>query len=219
MASELILLEMKVSPFAPRVKIALREKGLEFEAREEDLHNKSSLLLEMNPVHKQIPVLIHNGKPICDSFTIVQYIDEVWNHKSPLLHSDPFERARARFWTDYIDKKIYPSARKLWIAPEGETQDAAKKELLESFKTLEAELGEQPYFGGKSFGAFDISLITYYCYFHAFERLGNFSMVEECPKLVEWGERCMEKESVSKSLCDPITIYEEALETRRKLGV
>ena len=106
MADEIILLDFWPSMFGMRVKVALAEKGLEYEFREEDLRNKSPLLLEMNPVHKKIPVLIHNGKPICESLIIVQYIDEVWKDKSPLLPSDPYQRAQARFWADYIDKKV-----------------------------------------------------------------------------------------------------------------
>ena len=105
-SDQVTLLDLWVSPFAMRVKIALAEKGIEFESREEDLSNKSPLLLEMNPVKKQIPVLIHNGKPVCESLIIVQYIDEVWTHKSPLLPRDPCQRAHARFWADYIDKKV-----------------------------------------------------------------------------------------------------------------
>ncbi|TKY49324.1 Glutathione S-transferase 3 [Spatholobus suberectus] len=62
--------------------------------------------MRMNPIHKKIPVLIHNGKPICESAIIVQYIDEVWKDKAPILPSDPYERAQARFWVDYIDKKV-----------------------------------------------------------------------------------------------------------------
>lgn len=105
-AGEVVLLDLFFSPFATRVRIALAEKEVEFESREEDLSNKSPLLLKMNPVNKQIPVLIHKGKPICESLTIVQYIDEVWNHKSPLLPSHPYQRAHDRFWADYIDKKV-----------------------------------------------------------------------------------------------------------------
>jgi glutathione S-transferase len=68
---------------------------------------KSPLLLQMNPVHKKIPVLIHNGKPIAESLIAVQYIDEVWNDKSSLLPSDPYQRSQARFWADFADKKVY----------------------------------------------------------------------------------------------------------------
>lgn len=106
MADEVILLDNAFSPPAIRVRIALNEKGIAYESREEDLSNKSSLLLEMNPVHKMIPVLIHNGKPICESLIIVEYINELWNNTSPLLPSDPYERAHSKFWADYIDKKV-----------------------------------------------------------------------------------------------------------------
>ena len=94
------------SMFSMRVQVALAEKGIEYENKEEDLANKSPLLLEMNPVHKKIPVLIHNGKPVCESLIIVQYIDEVWHDKNPLLPSDPYQRAQARFWADFVDKKV-----------------------------------------------------------------------------------------------------------------
>ena len=106
MADEIVLLSTWPSMFGTRVRIALAEKGLKYEYKEEDLWNKSPLLLMMNPVHKKIPVLIHNGKPISESMIIVEYIDEVWNHKSPLLPTDPYQRAQARFWADYVDKKV-----------------------------------------------------------------------------------------------------------------
>ncbi|KAJ9672873.1 hypothetical protein PVL29_026219 [Vitis rotundifolia] len=107
MAEEIILLDAWSSMFGMRVRIALAEKGLKYEYREEDLSNKSPLLLEMNPVHKKIPVLIHNGKPICESLIIVEYIDEVWKDRSPLLPSDPYQRAQARFWADFVNKKSF----------------------------------------------------------------------------------------------------------------
>ena len=106
MAGEVVLLNFWPSLFGLRVKIALAEKCIKYESKEEDLSNKSPLLLEMNPIIKQIPVLIHNGKPVCESLIIVQYIDEVWNNKSPLLPSDPYQRAQARFWADFVDKKV-----------------------------------------------------------------------------------------------------------------
>ncbi|XWS51124.1 hypothetical protein CRYUN_Cryun12cG0149800 [Craigia yunnanensis] len=58
---------MWASPFSKRVELALKLKGIPFEYVEEDLKNKSPLLLQYNPVHKKIPILVHNGKPIAES--------------------------------------------------------------------------------------------------------------------------------------------------------
>lgn len=102
----IVLLDFWGSPYATRVKIALKEKIIEHVCKEQDLTNKGSLLLEMNPVHKMVPVLIHNGKPVCESLLILQYIDQVWADPSPLLPSDPYQRSQARFWGDFIEKKV-----------------------------------------------------------------------------------------------------------------
>lgn len=89
-----------------RTKIALRERGVEFETQEEDLWNKSELLLKSNPVHKKVPVLIHEDKPISESLIQVQYIDETWTDAASFLPSDPYQRAHAKFWADFADKTV-----------------------------------------------------------------------------------------------------------------
>jgi glutathione S-transferase len=105
--NELKLLGTVASPLSLRVQLALNFKGLSYENVKEDLKNKSKLLLTTNPVHKKIPVLIHNGKPVCESQIIVQYIDEAFaGTGSALLPTDPYERAVARFWAAYVDDKV-----------------------------------------------------------------------------------------------------------------
>ncbi|KAL6999768.1 glutathione transferase [Sarracenia purpurea var. burkii] len=220
MSEQLVLLSYWGSPFGLRVQIALAEKGVGYEYREEDLFNKSSLLLSLNPVHKKVPVLIHNGKPVSESLAIVLYIDEVWSSEDgfpPLLPSDPYLRAEARFWADFIDKKIYEVSKKVWRS-KGEDQEAAKKELIEIFKLLEGKLGEKPYFGGENFGFVDISLVPFYSRFYTLEKFGKFSIEAECPILVEWAKRCLERESVSKSLPDSHKVYQFVVEVNKKLG-
>lgn len=103
-----MLLDFWPSMFGMRCRIALAEKGIQYEYKDMDIFNKSPLLLQMNPVHKKIPVLVHNGKSVCESLIIVEYIDETWKDKAPpLLPSDPYDRSQARFWADYVDKKVY----------------------------------------------------------------------------------------------------------------
>ncbi|XXG66028.1 hypothetical protein AAC387_Pa05g3584 [Persea americana] len=135
MGEETSLLDFWVSPFGMRVRLALAEKGLCYQLIEESLMTieRSPLLLKMNPVHKKIPVLIHRGRPICESLNIVQYIDEFWNDRSPLLPQDPYQRANARFWADFIDKKVYSSISGIW-KNKGEGLDELKKDFIETFK-------------------------------------------------------------------------------------
>ncbi|KAI4382139.1 hypothetical protein MLD38_008138 [Melastoma candidum] len=224
MAEEgVVLISAWTSPFGARVKIALHEKGVEYDYVEEDLlsENKSPLLLKTNPVHRKIPVLIHGGRPVCESSIIVQYIDETWSgdgSKLQLLPCDSHDRARARFWVNYIDQKIYSTGRLVWgVAPSAEAKETAKKELLLCFKELEKELGTKEYFGGKSFGFVDVCLIPFYSRFYALEKGGGLIVSEECPGLEAWANRCLQRQSVSESLPDQRKVYNFILEANKKL--
>ncbi|XP_061352331.1 probable glutathione S-transferase parC isoform X1 [Gastrolobium bilobum] len=217
MAEELILLDEWLSMFGMRVRIALAEKDTKYEYKEEDLMNKSQLLQKMNPIHKKIPVLIHNGKPICESIIIVEYIDEVWNDKAPpLLPSDPYQRAQARFWADFVNKKVGDVGGRIWAGKRDEIE-VAKKDLMEGLKELEEVLGDKAYFGGDTFGFVDIALIPFYSWFYTYEALGNFKVEAECPKLITWAKRCKQRESVSKSVADEKEIYEFVVNYRKSL--
>ncbi|KAG4156999.1 hypothetical protein ERO13_D02G033900v2 [Gossypium hirsutum] len=138
------------SPYAFRVIWALKLKGIPYEYIDEDLRNKSPLLLQYNPIHKKVPVLIHDGKPICESTVILQYIDEIWP-QTPLLPADPYDRAVALFWIKFADDKLYRA--------NGEEQQAAVKEWLEMLEVMEehALIGVKKLFGGDEINMVDIA--------------------------------------------------------------
>ena len=103
---EVVVLDFWVSPFCLRVKIALTEKGVAYETQEEDLFGgKSELLVKSNPIYQKVPVLLHGGKAVCESTNILSYIDETWP-SPPLLPPCSHGRAQARFWADFIEKKV-----------------------------------------------------------------------------------------------------------------
>jgi glutathione S-transferase len=219
MANAVMLLDFWPSMFGMRCRIALAEKGIQYEYKEMDTINKSPLLLQMNPVHKKIPVLVHDGKPVCESLIILEYIDETWKDKAPpLLPTDPYERSQARFWADYVDKKLFGLGRGVWSST-GTEQEEAKKGLIECLKVLEGVLGDKAFFGGDGLGFLDLVIVSYYSWFYAYETCGKFSIEAECPKLIAWVKRCLAKESVAKSLPDSEKIYGFVLQLKKNMGM
>nr|ANO39999.1 glutathione S-transferase U34 [Populus yatungensis] len=215
---DLLLLDFWVSPFCMRVKIALAEKGLNYESKEEDLFGgKSELLLKSNPVYQKVPVLLHNGKPLNESAIIVGYIDEKWP-SPPLLPACAFGRSQARFWADYIDKKLFDATCTVWRST-GEAVGVAKKDFIEVLKVLEEALGEKKFFGGETFGFVDIVAIPMASWFYASEKFGNFTVEAECPKLSAWIKRSMQRESVAKALPDPEKVYDFVVMFRKMQGI
>ncbi|XVF20468.1 hypothetical protein REPUB_Repub12eG0002900 [Reevesia pubescens] len=215
---ELVILDCWVSPFCMRVKIALAEKGLEFEAKAEDLFGgKSDLLLNSNPIYKKVPVFLHNAHAVCESTIIVNYIDETWP-SPPLLPRCAYGRAQARFWADFIDKKVFDAAGNIWRS-KGEAPVEAKKEFIEILKQLEEGLGDKKFFGGDTFGFVDIILIPLTSWFNAVEKLGKFKVKDECPKFSAWMKRCLQRESVGKVIPDPEKVYEFVIMFRKMQGI
>nr|GEX55568.1 probable glutathione S-transferase [Tanacetum cinerariifolium] len=216
---EVILLNYWASMFGMRVRIALAEKGVSYEYKEQDLINKSQLLLETNPVHKKVPVLIHNGNPVCESSIIVEYIDEVWNDKAPLFPDDAYAKAHAKFWADFIDKKLYQSGRNLYTK-KGDEHEVSRKEFIDCLKLLEGELGDKTYFGDDMFSYIDLSLIPFHSWFQVYEIYGNLNLENECPKLIAWAKICVEnKESVSNTLPDMSKVFGLAQSRRKRFGL
>lgn len=197
----LVLLDMYVSPFGQRCRIALAEKGLSHERSEQQLlGTRSELLLRSNPVHRKIPVLLHDSRPVCESLVILEYLDEAFpDSPPPLLPSaDPYARARARFWAAYSDK-VFEAGTRLWKL-KGEAQAQARGEMRQVLRNLDAELGEKPFFAGEKFGFVDLAIVPFMPWLLCYERYGEFRVAEVAPRLPAWAARCGERESVAKSL-------------------
>ncbi|GJM91283.1 hypothetical protein PR202_ga07645 [Eleusine coracana subsp. coracana] len=195
-AEDLKLLGMWASPYVLRAKLALSLKGLNYEYVEEDLKNKSELLLKSNPVHNKVPVLIHNGKAVCESTVIVQYIDEAFAGTGlSLLPSDPYERALARFWAAYIDDKLLPAWTKSSRGKTEEERAEGKEQSAVTVENLEGALREcskgKPFFGGDNPGYVDVILGGLLGWVRASEELYGIKPFDPAmaPLLAAWAER------------------------------
>ncbi|EAY79305.1 hypothetical protein OsI_34431 [Oryza sativa Indica Group] len=222
---ELKLLGVWDSPYVNRVQIVLNLKGLSYEYVEEDLMNKSDLLLGSNPVHKKVPVLIHNGKPIAESRVIVEYLDEAFaagaggSTGASVLPSDPYERAVARFWAAYVDDKVgSPWYTILFARERGEKVEAAAR-AISALETVEAgafrdhssegkttNAAAAPFFGGDSIGFVDVVLGSYLGWFRVIEKMIGVRIMDAArtPRLAAWAERFEAADAVRGVLPDDV---------------
>ena len=90
-----------------RVRLCLEEKGLAYESHVVDiakLEHHSPDYLRINPLGV-IPTLIHDGRPLHESGTICEYLDETYPDP-PLRPDAPYERAQMRNRVRHIDGLI-----------------------------------------------------------------------------------------------------------------
>uniref|UniRef100_A0A6N2K9T0 GST N-terminal domain-containing protein n=1 Tax=Salix viminalis TaxID=40686 RepID=A0A6N2K9T0_SALVM len=119
MADEVKLFSFWINPHESQ--IAFAEKGVKYVHSEEDLEEQEYPASSVNPVYKNIPVLIRNGKQVCESLIIVQHIDEMWKDKAPLLPSDLYERTHSIICADFPNVPVFAIGREAnkvadWLA-------------------------------------------------------------------------------------------------------
>jgi len=88
--------------------LCLEEKGLAYEGHVIDLakmEHHSPEYLKINP-NGVIPALIHDGRPLYESGTICEYIDEVFP-EPPLRPDNAYDRAMMRNWIRHVDERIH----------------------------------------------------------------------------------------------------------------
>ncbi|XVF66480.1 hypothetical protein PTKIN_Ptkin10aG0038800 [Pterospermum kingtungense] len=198
---EVKLLGFWVSPFVLRVEWALKIKGVKYEYIEEDIFNKSTLLMELNPVLKKVPVLVHDGKVIAESFVILEYVDETWK-QNPLLPQDPYQRALARFWAKFAEEKVLEGA---WnaLCSQGEEKQKALQQTIEAMEKIEEELGKkQHFFGGESIGYLDIILGWISHYIPVWEEAGSMQIIDpiKFPATTAWINRFLKHPLIKDTL-------------------
>ena len=162
----IILYEHPLSPYAQKVKIALAEKGIEFEPRLPDLFTGSDAAFAAANPRQEVPALVVDDQTaIFDSTIILEYIEERWP-TPPLLPRDPAARARARMIEEMCDT-YYEAIN--WGVFEirffGRAKDAAADAILARAAEqtsganawLERQLGSKQWLNGDAFGWADLS--------------------------------------------------------------
>lgn len=158
----MLLYEHPLSSYAQKVKIVLREKGLDFTAKlPEDFGTgrREGPFAEANP-RAEVPVLIDGDLTLFESTVILEYIEERWP-EPPLLPRDPAARARARLTEEVCDTQYeavnWGFGEVLWFRrATGALADHLRAQAAHQTAALQAwlteRLGEADWFGGGRFG-------------------------------------------------------------------
>ncbi|HTO84351.1 MAG TPA: glutathione S-transferase family protein [Methylomirabilota bacterium] len=94
-----------LQPASRKLRILLREKGLEFELQAENAWEKRAAFLALNHAG-EVPVLVEDdGTVIADGTAVAEYVEEVYPTPS-LLGTTPAARAEVRRLVGWFDAKF-----------------------------------------------------------------------------------------------------------------
>ncbi|MBS0361627.1 MAG: glutathione S-transferase family protein [Proteobacteria bacterium] len=199
------LYDHPLSPYAQKVKIALREKGLAYETAQPGglgAGGAAGDFVAASP-RAEVPAVVDGEVRVFDSTIILEYLDDAYPDPA-MRPASAAERARVRMLEEVMDTHYeainWGLSEIRWFGrAEGEAADAlfAKaKAQIEGFHAwLEAQLGDRAWFNGEAFGWGDLSVAPYL----------NGSASHGYPpaaggKLAEWLARANARPSVAETM-------------------
>lgn len=152
-----------------KCRLVLKALGMPYELRQTDILSgatRTPEYLAINPNGK-IPVLVVPGRgPIAESHAIITYLAE----GSPLVPSDPYERALMWQWMCFEQYQLEPGAAtvRFWIKYLKKTPEELGERYTERFQrgadalaVLERELAARNWLVGDRVTLADIALFAY----------------------------------------------------------
>ncbi|HEY1752133.1 MAG TPA: glutathione S-transferase family protein [Caulobacteraceae bacterium] len=199
------LYDHPLSPYAQKVRIALREKGVPFQLALPGGLGAGGAAGEFaaaNP-RAEVPTLIDGEARIFDSTIILEYLEDAYPTPA-MLPAGAAERARVRMIEEVMDTH-YEAIN--WAMGEIDWFRRAEGELAQQLKAtaarqtagflawLERQLGEREWFNGASFGWGDLSVVPYVA---ASAGMGNRAPAGSA--VARWLGRCLARPSVAETV-------------------
>ncbi|MEQ9639352.1 MAG: glutathione S-transferase family protein [Alphaproteobacteria bacterium] len=207
--------DVPFSPFAQKVKLALLEKGLDYETPPAEL-GPDTPMKAVNP-RGEVPALVDEGLAIFDSSIILEYLEDRYP-ETPLRPADAAGRARARMIEEVCDSQFEAVNWGLneiigFKRADGDLAARilarASAEAAQLQGWLEGQLGGADWFNGATFGYGDIAVWPYVQTASIFKR-----GPAEGSALAAWHGRMAERASVQRTIAE----VKQALPLIRELG-
>ena len=142
-----------LSNYHNKVRLQLLEKGVPFEEDPGCAPSQKDEFLLRSPIGK-VPFLeLDDGRRLSESMIIGEYIEETYPQR-PLLPKDPYQRAKVRELTQFMELHVELVARRLygsvfWKRPvSDEMKQSADKDLAKGVRALKKLVRFDPYIAG-----------------------------------------------------------------------
>lgn len=202
-AGRLTLVSHHLCPYVQRAAISLAEKGVPFERVDVDLSSKPDWFKAISPLGK-VPLLRvrrDGGEDVIfESTVILEFLEET--EPNPLHPADPLARARHRSWIEF-GSAILNAIGRFYSAPDQAAFDHERRGLSEMFARMEAELAARqsgPWYTGERFSLVDAVYAPIFRYFETFDRIGDFGILGEKPRIEAWRKALSGRQSVTKAV-------------------
>uniref|UniRef100_A0A7S1F4L3 GST C-terminal domain-containing protein n=1 Tax=Noctiluca scintillans TaxID=2966 RepID=A0A7S1F4L3_NOCSC len=175
---------------------------------------KHPLLLKHNP-GALVPTIVDSEEKqpaVYDSLVVVEFADDLASTgavlgSSPLLPSDPTQRARARLWADWANKNVCSPFYTVLVPKELDRRREGFTKLREGLLEFQKNI-RGPFFLGEHLSVVDIAVIPWIhriftCRVIETYRGQDFMLdtVEFAP-LLKWWESCVALDCVALTLAD-----------------
>jgi glutathione S-transferase len=206
------------SPFVRKVRVALAEKGLDYELRPLFPMNVPAEYRKISPLGK-IPALEEDGRALADSSVICAYLERA--HPEPALYpSDPYEYGRALWFEEYGDSALAQNVSgalffQTIVAPrflQRPTDQAAIDKALTQdippiFDYLESQIQAREVIAGTRFSIGDIGIATH---FVNMQHAGYRVDASRWPKLARYVDHVLARPSFAALIEEEAPLFRAA---------
>ena len=193
---KLELVSHYLSPYVQRAVITSLEKNIPHDRTYIDLANKPDWFLKISPLGK-VPLLKVENEVLFESAVICEYLDEITPNS--LHSSDPLIKAKHRSWIEY-GSSILGAIAGFYSAPNEETFELKRQELINKFQWIEPQLSDNTYFADNDFSLVDATFAPIFRYFDVFDAIADFGVFTDTPKVTKWRLALQARPSVQQAV-------------------
>ena len=196
---EVKLYSARVCPFAQRCRLALAEKGFNYELIDIDLRNKPDWYKKVNP-SGFVPALKQGEFIVTESLVINEFVNDLAD-TPPLFPKTVQQKALARRFIASTDTSFVPSFYQLLKAQTKKDQAKARNKMLEALRHINEALKTStgPYLFGGEISLADIAIYPWFERWAVLKHYRGLTVPDTMNTLQEWITTMHKRDSVKSN--------------------